>query len=99
MTGLRRYLGCNVSRPKRRTSRFLLDLQEAHQRTVIGLATNDPFYTSQSLGGHSLNFANTLGSLGATIDSNSDGEEDGEQTDGCVVVLEGMSPNNAGDSS
>ena len=49
-------------------SHFLLDLQEASQRTVVGLATDDLTGTSQSVGS-SIDFAQgTLGSIGATID-------------------------------
>ena len=49
-------------------SHFLLDLQEASQRTVVGLATDDLSGTSQSVGS-SIDFAQSaLGSIGATID-------------------------------
>ena len=63
-------------------SRFLLDLQEAHQRTIIGLASDDPLYTSRSLGpnNRSLNFASALGSLGATIDPALGDSEDNEDS-------------------
>ena len=76
-------------------SHFLLDLQEAHQRTVVGLATDDSFYTLQNHGAHSLNFVNMLGSLGATIYSTND--EDEERTDGCIAVsvFESVSLGNA----
>lgn len=49
-------------------SHFLLDLQEAHQRKVVGLATGDPSHTSQSFSVRSLNFMPALGSLAATIE-------------------------------
>ncbi|KAI1788593.1 hypothetical protein LXA43DRAFT_856338, partial [Ganoderma leucocontextum] len=49
-------------------SRFLLDLQEAHQIKVVGLDTNDPLHTLQSFGIRSINLPPALGSLGATID-------------------------------
>ena len=80
-------------------SHFLLDLQEAHQRTVAGLAADDSFYTLQNHSAHSLNVTNMLGSLGATIYSTND--EDEERTDCCVAAseLEGVSPSNAYDSS
>ena len=49
-------------------SHFLLDLQDASQRTVVGLATDDLSGTSQSVGS-SIDFAQSaLGSIGATID-------------------------------
>ncbi|KAM5530634.1 hypothetical protein V8D89_015703 [Ganoderma adspersum] len=50
-------------------SHFLLDLQEAHQRTVVGLAANE-FLNSNSLPSfniQSVHFAPALGSLAATI--------------------------------
>ncbi|KAI1782024.1 hypothetical protein LXA43DRAFT_1151863, partial [Ganoderma leucocontextum] len=49
-------------------SRFLLDLQEAHQIKVVGLDTNDPLHTLQNFGIRSINLPPALGSLGATID-------------------------------
>ena len=48
-------------------SHFLLDLQEAHQRPIVGLGTNDNLQNSQSASDRSVRFANTFGSLGATI--------------------------------
>ena len=49
-------------------SHFLLDLQEAYQKTVVGLATDNPLHTSQSLSMRSVHFAQALGSLSATVD-------------------------------
>ena len=51
-------------------SRFLLDLQEAHRRKVIGLGSNDPTSISDIPGGgsQSMVFRAALGSLGGTID-------------------------------
>ena len=61
-------------------SRFLLDLQEAHQRTVIGgVTTNGSLNISQILHG-SINLGDALGSIGAIVDPTVDyvSEEDGE---------------------
>ena len=49
-------------------SHFLLDLQAAYQKTVVGLATNNPLHTAQSLSMRSAHFAQALGSLSATVD-------------------------------
>ena len=49
-------------------SHFLLDLQEAHQRPIVGLAPNDLAHTSQSLSSGSVTFERALGSLSATLD-------------------------------
>ena len=56
-------------------SHFLLDLQECHQRMVIGLETGDLPHSSQSfdVSDGSVHFAPALGSLGAilgTLDDN-----------------------------
>ncbi|KAM5542817.1 hypothetical protein V8D89_003778 [Ganoderma adspersum] len=48
-------------------SHFLLDLQEAYQRTVAGVATDGPLDTSRILHS-SINLANALGSIGAIVD-------------------------------
>ncbi|KAM5542814.1 hypothetical protein V8D89_003775 [Ganoderma adspersum] len=64
-------------------SHFLLDLQECHQRTVIGLATGDLPHTSQSfdVSSRSVHFARALGSLQATLRTPDDydlkGDEEG----------------------
>ncbi|TBU42484.1 hypothetical protein BD309DRAFT_962874 [Dichomitus squalens] len=49
-------------------SHFMLDLQEAYQRKVVGLASNDPLHTSHTMSVPSLNFANALGSIATHID-------------------------------
>ena len=50
-------------------SHFLFDLQEAHQRTVVGLGTDDILHISQSItvSSRSVHVAPALGSLAATI--------------------------------
>ncbi|TBU53320.1 hypothetical protein BD310DRAFT_830281 [Dichomitus squalens] len=50
------------------TSHFMLDLQEAHQRKVVGLASNDPLYIS-NIGTGSLRSPSILGSLSAHIEA------------------------------
>ncbi|KAI1793535.1 hypothetical protein LXA43DRAFT_220188 [Ganoderma leucocontextum] len=60
-------------------SHFLLDLQEAYQRKVVGLGTDDPLHTSQSFSLRSMNFTPALGSLGATIDPAHYGREDEDE--------------------
>ena len=55
-------------------SRFLLDLQEAHQRKVICLSSNCPFDTSHDVSAGSAVFAPVLGVLSAAIDW--DGRQD-----------------------
>ena len=44
-----------------------MDLQEAHQRKAVGLATDDPLYTSQVFSIRSFNLMPVLGLLGAII--------------------------------
>ncbi|KAI1791574.1 hypothetical protein LXA43DRAFT_1010837 [Ganoderma leucocontextum] len=76
-------------------SHFLLDLQEAHHRTVVGLATDDPLHTSRSLSSHSIVFANALGSLGAMIGPADYGREedlDDEDADVHVAATECIPP-------
>ncbi|KAM5530036.1 hypothetical protein V8D89_016298 [Ganoderma adspersum] len=58
-------------------SHFLLDLQEAHQRTVIGLATGDAADASQDVGS-SIRFASALGSVGAIVGLAADHVQEGE---------------------
>ena len=84
-------------------SHFLLDLQEAHQRVIVKLETNDPLHTSQGLNDHSVGFRKhgMLGSLGATIIPSEyrDPQEEGdENVDDLVVSSEGTPPND-GDCS
>ncbi|KAI1798356.1 hypothetical protein LXA43DRAFT_25086 [Ganoderma leucocontextum] len=80
-------------------SHFLLDLQEAYQRKVVGLATDDPLHTSQSLSIRSLNFATALGSLSATLDPADYGQEDDyEGTDDGLAALQGFPLNEGGSS-
>ncbi|KAI1791541.1 hypothetical protein LXA43DRAFT_1061301 [Ganoderma leucocontextum] len=80
-------------------SHFLLDLQEAHQRKAVGLAASgddsDPSDASQGLSIRSINFANALGSLGATIDPPDYGRDNHDEgADGCFTAgSEGISPN------
>ncbi|TBU21443.1 hypothetical protein BD311DRAFT_782917 [Dichomitus squalens] len=49
-------------------SHFLLDLQEAYQRKVVCLASNDPLRSSNGVNLSSIACKPVLGSLGATID-------------------------------
>ncbi|EJF61640.1 hypothetical protein DICSQDRAFT_170056 [Dichomitus squalens LYAD-421 SS1] len=49
-------------------SHFLLDLQEAYQRKVVCLASNDPLRSSHGVNLSSIACEPVLGSLGATID-------------------------------
>ncbi|KAI1791579.1 hypothetical protein LXA43DRAFT_421636 [Ganoderma leucocontextum] len=77
-------------------SHFLLDLQEAHQRTVVRLNTNDPLHTSQSFNTSSVNFANALGSLGANIDPayyDQEEDDDSEGADDRLAATSGTPPN------
>ncbi|PIL33043.1 hypothetical protein GSI_04492 [Ganoderma sinense ZZ0214-1] len=65
-------------------SHFLLDLQEAHQRTLAGMATGDLLSISQNMGPGSTRFkAGALGSLGATLGflTGQNQEEEGEGND------------------
>ena len=57
-------------------SHFLLDLQEAHQRRLAGLATDDYSNTSQNV--DSIQFADALGSVGAFLDRGADSIQEGE---------------------
>nr|VWO95371.1 Methyltransf_11 domain-containing protein [Ganoderma boninense] len=73
-------------------SHFLLDLQDAFQRTIHGLATDDPSGLSQGIGS-SVDFANALGSVGATIDPAADQAlEEEDHVDG-QVPAEDILPN------
>ncbi|TBU26685.1 hypothetical protein BD311DRAFT_667056 [Dichomitus squalens] len=64
-------------------SHFMLDLQEAYQRKVVGLASNDPLHTSHTISAPSLHFANALGSIATHIDQrNSDLRDPGWEDDG-----------------
>ena len=49
-------------------SHFLLDLQEAHQRTVVDLASNGLLRSLGDIDSNSVEFEPVLGSLCATID-------------------------------
>ena len=72
-------------------SHFLLDLQEAYQKTVVGLATNNPLHTSQSLSMRSAHFAQALGSLSATVDPFShipEEDDEGPDTEGTFLSNE-----------
>ncbi|PIL26666.1 hypothetical protein GSI_11242 [Ganoderma sinense ZZ0214-1] len=67
-------------------SHFLLDLQEAYQRSLAGLGTED---LSGSQGGaSSIEFA--LGSVGATTDPVADVDHDIEEEDNQAAVAEGI---------
>ncbi|KAI1791584.1 hypothetical protein LXA43DRAFT_421874 [Ganoderma leucocontextum] len=75
-------------------SHFLLDLQEAHQRTVAGMANNDLLDTSQSISSFP-SFPDALGSTGATvIDPAADQgqEEDDGGADEHLAAVEGIHP-------
>ena len=62
-------------------SHFLLDLQECHQRVVIGLGTDDLSHNSRSFDVRdgSVDFAPALGSLGATLGTGADDDWEGEE--------------------
>ncbi|PIL34326.1 hypothetical protein GSI_03101 [Ganoderma sinense ZZ0214-1] len=60
-------------------SHFLLDLQDAHQRKVVGLDTDDPLYTLQSFNLRSAHLMPALGSLGAVIDPAHYGREEHDE--------------------
>ena len=62
-------------------SHFLLDLQEAHQRKPVGLATNDSLHISQGFSTRSVKFnMPALGSLAATIHPTNYGKEGGDES-------------------
>nr|VWP01338.1 Uncharacterized protein [Ganoderma boninense] len=65
-------------------SHFLLDLQEAHQKTVKGLATiDDPSDSGASHNAEgSIQFASALGSVGAIVGLAADLNQEGEGDDG-----------------
>ncbi|KAI1788580.1 hypothetical protein LXA43DRAFT_1063459 [Ganoderma leucocontextum] len=74
-------------------SHFLLDLQEAHQRKVVGLASDDSLHISQSVDSHSVNFAPALGSIGAILDPADYGlDDDNECTGDRLAFPEGVPP-------
>ncbi|KAM5542066.1 hypothetical protein V8D89_004376 [Ganoderma adspersum] len=78
-------------------SRFLLNLQEAHQRTVAGgVTTNGSLNISRILHG-SINLGDALGSIGAIVDPTADyvlEEDDGPEgvDDDHIVAAEGIRP-------
>ena len=77
-------------------SHFLLDLQEAHQRTVAGIASNSSLNISRILHG-SINLGDALGSLGAIVDPTADyilEEDDGPEgvDSDRIVTEEGIHP-------
>lgn len=78
-------------------SRFLLDLQEAHQRTVVGgVTTNGSLNISRILQG-SINLGGAFGSIGAIVDPTADyvPEEDdgpGGAHDDRIVTEESIRP-------
>nr|VWP01336.1 Zn(2)-C6 fungal-type domain-containing protein [Ganoderma boninense] len=68
-------------------SHFLLDLQEAHQKIVVGLSTGDLSNISQNVDSIQFN-AGALGSVGATVGLPTDPvqeEEEDEEDEGSHV--------------
>ena len=76
-------------------SHFLLDLQEAHQKTPVGLATNDllPVPTLQDFQAerYSIDVERTFESLGAIIDPPDWDEDNEEGTDYPLATLNASS--------
>ena len=76
------YIHSDPSLPPVLVSRFLLDLQQAHQQKIVCLSTNGPLdAASCDIGGDSAMFAPALGALSATI-SSADWGRDERQADG-----------------
>ena len=72
-------------------SHFLLDLQDAHRRSIGGELSTDELSlshtSSRCLCGHSHDVGGMFASLGATIDyADDDSDQDEEHTDGKVAA-------------